>query len=602
MSLDQYHVIRLLQQQSESLKDAVALEGFEMAAPWYQVSWQAFDQISSKIAQVLIELGVQVQDRCVILAQNCPQWTCADVGTLKTRAVVVPIYPTSTVEQASFIVNDATAKVIFVDDAKQYAMACELQALCPSLEHVIVFDASVTLAADKANQHWHLDTLLAGDTQLNIEQEAELNQRLQAANLDDLLTLIYTSGTTGDPKGVMLDYRNMASTIRQHDQKLAFHSGDVSLAFLPLSHVFERSWSFYVLCRGGHNVYLQNTQRVKEAISAVRPHTLCVVPRFLEKVYSAVQDKVAKSADGRKKLFAWAMRVGQRQFEVGQGRAKGGLWLSLQWRLAHKLVYSKLQAVLGGRLKFMPCGGAALDVNVGSFFHAINIPVLCGYGMTETNATVTCNTLSNRVPGSNGQPLLETEIKLGKDDEILVRGATVMRGYYNRPEDTAAAFEDGWLKTGDAGRFDANGNLFITDRIKELMKTSNGKYIAPQRVEGAVGCCPFIEQVAIIADARNYVTALIVPAFESLEAWAKDKGLNYESPLELLRHSHVVEHFEQRLKQLQHELAGFEQIKKFTLLPEAFSMEAGLITPTLKLRRKMIYHKYAHEINAMYNN
>ncbi|MGE6434761.1 AMP-dependent synthetase/ligase [Shewanella baltica] len=601
MSLDQYHVIRLLQQQSESLKDAIALEGFEMAAPWYQVSWQAFDQISSKIAQVLIELGVQVQDRCVILAQNCPQWTCADVGTLKSRAVVVPIYPTSTVEQASFIVNDAAAKVIFVDDAKQYAMACELQTLCPSLEHVIVFDASVALAADKAEQHWHLDALLAGDAKA-IKQEVELNQRLQAANLDDLLTLIYTSGTTGDPKGVMLDYRNMASTIRQHDQKLAFHSGDVSLAFLPLSHVFERSWSFYVLCRGGHNVYLQNTQRVKEAISAVRPHTLCVVPRFLEKVYSAVQDKVAKSADGRKKLFAWAMRVGQRQFEVGQGRAKGGLWLSLQWRLAYKLVYSKLQAVLGGRLKFMPCGGAALDANVGSFFHAINIPVLCGYGMTETNATVTCNTLGNRVPGSNGQPLLETEIKLGKDDEILVRGATVMRGYYNRPEDTAAAFEDGWLKTGDAGRFDANGNLFITDRIKELMKTSNGKYIAPQRVEGAVGCCPFIEQVAIIADARNYVTALIVPAFESLEAWAKDKGLKYESPLELLRHSHVVEHFEQRLKQLQHELAGFEQIKKFTLLPEAFSMEAGLITPTLKLRRKMIYHKYAHEINAMYNN
>ncbi|PIW63121.1 long-chain fatty acid--CoA ligase [Shewanella sp. CG12_big_fil_rev_8_21_14_0_65_47_15] len=601
MSLEQYHVIRLLQQQSQSLKDAIALEGFEMAAPWHRVSWQAFDQISSKIAQLLIEFGVQVQDRCVILAQNCPQWTCADIGTLKSRAVVVPIYPTSTLEQASFIVNDAAAKIIFVDDAKQYAMACELQKLCPSLEQIIVFDASVVLAADSAERHWHLDALLAG-TAKEIQQEAELNQRLQAANLDDLLTLIYTSGTTGDPKGVMLDYRNMASTVRQHDQKLAFSTGDVSLAFLPLSHVFERGWSFYVLCRGGHNVYLQNTQRVKEAISAVRPHTLCVVPRFLEKVYSAVQDKVAKSSDGRKKLFAWAMRMGERQFEVGQGRAKGSLWLSLQWQLANKLVYSKLQAVLGGRLKFMPCGGAALDVNVGAFFHGIGIPVLCGYGMTETNATVTCNTLDNRVPGSNGQPLLETEIKLGKDDEILVRGATVMRGYYNRPEDTAAAFEDGWLKTGDAGRIDANGNLFITDRIKELMKTSNGKYIAPQRIEGTVGRCPFIEQVAIIADARNYVTALIVPAFESLEAWAKEKGLKYESPLDLLRHSHVVEHFEQRLKQLQHELAGFEQIKKFTLLPEAFSMEAGLITPTLKLRRKMIYHKYAHEINAMYNN
>lgn len=601
MSLEQYHVIRLLQQQSQSRKDAIALEGFEMVAPWHRVSWQAFDQISSKIAQLLIQFGVQVQDRCVILAQNCPQWTCADIGTLKSRAIVVPIYPTSTVEQASFIVNDAAAKVIFVDDAKQYAMACELQKLCPSLEQIIVFDASVILAADNGERHWHLDTLLAGDVS-DITQDAELKQRLEAANLDDLLTLIYTSGTTGAPKGVMLDYRNMASTVRQHDQKLAFSAGDVSLAFLPLSHVFERSWSIYVLCRGGYNVYLQDTQRVKEAISAVRPHTLCVVPRFLEKVYSAVQDKVASSSGGRKKLFAWAMGVGERQFEVGQGRAKGGLWLSLQWRLAHKLVYSKLQAVLGGRLKFIPCGGAALDVNVGSFFHSINIPVLCGYGMTETNATVTCNTLDNRVPGSNGQPLLETEIKLGKNDEILVRGATVMRGYYNRPEDTAAAFEDGWLKTGDAGRIDANGNLFITDRIKELMKTSNGKYIAPQRVEGTVGRCPFIEQVAIIADARNYVTALIVPAFESLESWAKEKGLKYESPLELLRHSHVVEHFEQRLKQLQHELAGFEKIKKFTLLPEAFSMEAGLITPTLKLRRKMIYHKYANEINAMYNN
>ncbi|MGL5906927.1 MAG: AMP-dependent synthetase/ligase [Shewanella sp.] len=602
MSLEQYHLIQLLQQQSQSLKDAIALEGFEMAAPWHQVSWQAFDHISNKIAQVLIQLGVQVQDRCVILAQNCPQWTCADVGALKSRAIVVPIYPTSTLEQASFIVNDAAAKVIFVDDAKQYAMACELQKHCPSLEHVIVFDSSVVIAADKAQQHFSLDALLADEATLGADQAGELATRLQQTHLDDLLTLIYTSGTTGDPKGVMLDYRNMAATIRQHDQKLAFGCGDVSLAFLPLSHVFERSWSFYVLCRGGHNVYLQNTHRVKEAISAVRPHTLCVVPRFLEKVYSAVQDKVAKSAEGRKKLFAWAMRVGERQFEVNQGRATGSLGLSLQWQLANKLVYSKLQAVLGGRLKFMPCGGAALDINVGAFFHAIGVPVLCGYGMTETNATVTCNTLDNRVPGSNGKPLPETEIKLGKDDEILVRSASVMRGYYNRPEETAAAFEDGWLKTGDAGRIDANGNLFITDRIKELMKTSNGKYIAPQRVEGAVGCCPFIEQVAIIADARNYVTALIVPAFESLEAWAKEKGLKYESSLELLRHSHVVEHFEQRLKQLQHELAGFEQIKKFTLLPEAFSMEAGLITPTLKLRRKMIYHKYAHEINAMYNS
>jgi long-chain acyl-CoA synthetase len=596
MSLESFHVIRLIQQQSHALGDAIALEGFEMAAPWHQVSWGDFDVITSKIARVLIQFGIQSQDRAVILSQNCPQWTCADLGLLKAKAVVVPIYPTSTLEQAAYIINDAQAKLIFAGDAEQYAMACDLITQCDSVSRIVVFDKSVPLT--DLHNHFYLDDLLQGE--VDNAADAELDKRLADTNLDDLLTLIYTSGTTGEPKGVMLDHRNIASTVRQHDNKMNFETGDTSLAFLPLSHVFERGWTFYVLSRGGHNVYLQNPMAAKEAITAVCPHTLCVVPRFLEKVYSAVQDKVSKAPAARQKMFAWAMSVGERQFEVGQGRAKGSFALSLQWRLANKLVYSKLQQVLGGRLKFMPVGGAALDTKVASFFHSINVPVLCGYGMTETTATVTCNTLSNRVTGSNGQVLPETEIKLGKDNEILVRSDTVMRGYYNRPQETADTFEDGWLKTGDAGHIDAQGNLFITDRIKELMKTSNGKYIAPQRVEGKVGCCPFIEQVAIVADARNYVTALIVPAFESLEVWAKEKGLHYESPLELLRHSHVVEHFEERLKTLQTELAGFEKIKKFTLLPDAFSMEAGLITPTMKLRRKMIYQKYSTEINAMY--
>lgn len=603
MSLEKYHVVRLLQKQSRELGKSTALSGFEMAAPWDNVSWDKFDSITHNIARVLIEFGMLVQDKAVILANNCPQWSCADIGILKARCVVVPVYPTSTVEQASFIINDAEARVIFAGDQAQYDLACQALSSCPSVEHIIVFDANVKLQSDT---HFHLDSLLAtqqarlqqGDADGAVAQE--FTQRLASTSLDDLLTLIYTSGTTGDPKGVMLDYRNIASTILQHDQKLAFSTGDVSLAFLPLSHIFERGWSFYVLCRGGHNVYLQDTMRVKEAIAAVRPHTLCVVPRFLEKVYSAVFEKVAKAPAIRQKLFAWAINVGDKQFEVSQHRAKGGLGLSLQYKLANKLVFSKLQQVLGGRLKFMPCGGAALDLKVGGFFHAIGVPVLCGYGMTETCATVTCNTLDNRVPGSNGQALQETQIKLGKDNEILVRGDTVMRGYYKRPEDTEATFEDGWLKTGDAGYIDANGNLFITDRIKELMKTSNGKYIAPQRVEGKVGSCQFIDQVAIIADSRQFVSALIVPAYEALNEWAKERGINIENPIDLLRNSQVIEHFENRLKELQQELAGFEQIKKFTLLPEAFSMEAGLITPTMKLKRKNIYSKYDSEIKAMY--
>ncbi|MEL4379616.1 long-chain fatty acid--CoA ligase [Shewanella algae] len=595
MSLEQYRITHLLRQQLKARAEHIALEGFEMAAPWDKVSWNEFNRISAAIAGTLIANGFEVQDRAVILSHNCPQWTCVDVGVIRARGVVVPVYPTSTLEQAAYIINDAGAKLLFVDNKAQYELACELESLCPTLNCVVVFDKQVTL---KQPHHQHLDTLL--EQTVPEEARTELASREQSATLDDLLTLIYTSGTTGDPKGVMLDQRNFASAMRQHQQKIPFSSDQVSLVFLPLSHVYERGWSFYVLSRGGRNVYLADTQRVKEAIAAVRPHTLCVVPRFLEKVYSAVQDKVARAGNGRRQLFAWALSVGERQFEVMQGRAKPSAWLSLQWHLADKLVYGKLRAALGGRLQLMPCGGAALDAKVSAFFAAINLPVLCGYGMTETTATVTCNTLDNRVTGSNGRCMPEVEVRLGAENEILVRGDTVMRGYFNRPEDTAEAFEDGWLRTGDAGYLDEQGNLFITDRIKELMKTSNGKYIAPQRVEGKVGCCPFIEQVAVVADARNYVTALIVPAFEALEAWAKQKGLSYESPLELIRHSHVVEHFEERLKHLQQELAGFEQIKKFTLLPEAFSMEAGLITPTLKLRRKMIYHKYSREINAMY--
>ena len=596
MSLDQYHIVSLLQQQAKSRAKAIAIKGFDSNKAWQAITWEAFEKIGNKLSQVLIELDMAIQDKVVILSQNCPQWTCADVAVLKGRGVVVPVYPTSTLDQAAYIINNAAAKFIFVNDQVQYQMACELELLCPTLKQIFVFDGNVEL---KAPHHHSLDQLLNSVTSNEISNE--LSQRLASANLDDLLTLIYTSGTTGDPKGVMLDYRNFASTIRQHDAAVSFTEGDVSLAFLPLSHVFERGWSFYALCRGGCNVYLQDTNKVKEAIAAVRPHTMCVVPRFLEKVYSAVMDKVGKAPKFRQSLFQWALTTGNQHFEVSQGRSKSSVLLPLKYSIANKLVFSKLSNILGGRLKFMPCGGASLDPQVSSFFQAIGIPVLCGYGMTETTATVTCNTLSNRVLGSNGKVMPELEVKIGKDNEILVRGDTVMRGYFNLPQETAETFEDdGWLKTGDAGHLDANGNLFITDRIKELMKTSNGKYIAPQRVEGTVGCCPFIEQVAIVADSRNYVTALIVPAFEALEQWAKEKGLHYESPLELLRNSHVVEHFELRLKTMQRSLAGFEKIKKFTLLSEAFSMESGLITPTMKLKRKMIYHKYAHEINAMY--
>lgn len=602
MSLSQYHVISLLTEQAKLQASQIALEGFEMQAPWDKVTWQDFNEMTDALAKHLIHSGLKVQDKCAILANNCPQWTCADVASLKARQVIVPIYPTSTLEQARYILTDARAKVLFVQTAAEYKMACELEMMCDSIEQVIVFEQGIEL---KSPHHYSFDAIIETYRTLDLADADSLNHefaaRLDDANLDDLLTLIYTSGTTGDPKGVMLDYRNIAASIAQHDKVIDFNQGEVSLAFLPLSHIFERAWSFYVLSRGGRNVYLNDTQKVKEAMAYARPHVLCVVPRVLEKIYTAVNQKAAKAGGATAAIFNWAQRTGLKHFHHTQAQKTVFPWLGLSQKIAQKLVFSKVQAAMGGRIKFIPCGGAALDKNVAQFFQASGLPILCGYGMTETTATVSCQTVDNRLLGTNGRILPETEIKIGENDEILIKGDTVMRGYYNRDQDTLEAFtEDGWLKTGDAGKLDETGNLVITDRIKELMKTSNGKYIAPQRVEGKVGCCPFIEQVAIVADARNYVTALIVPAFEQLEAWAKEKGIKFENPMELVKHSHVMELFEARLKEIQTELAGFEKIKKFTLLPEAFSMESGLITPTLKLKRKNIYSKYSNEIAAMY--
>jgi long-chain acyl-CoA synthetase len=419
--------------------------------------------------------------------------------------------------------------------------------------------------------------------------------------MDDLFTLIYTSGTTGRPKGVMLDYTNLGAQLYGHDQRLTLNEQDVSLCFLPLSHVYERAWSFYVLYKGAVNCYLQDTMQVRDALGEVRPTVMCAVPRFYEKIFSAIHERVAKAPLHRKLIFTWAVNMGARLAVCKQKQREPSLWLRKSYQLADKLVLAKLRALLGGRIKFMPCGGAKLDPTIGRFFHAIGVNVKLGYGMTETTATIYCWDDACFDPDSIGSIMPGAEVKIGADKEILVRGPMVMRGYYNMPEETANSFDEhGFLKTGDAGQFDAHGNLYITDRIKELMKTSGGKYIAPQVVEGAIGKDHFIEQIAVIADTRKFVSALIVPSFEALEEYAKELNIKYHDRLELIKHSQVVEMFEKRVAELQQELAKFEQVKKFTLLPDAFSMDRGELTPTLKLRRKVIHERYQVEIESMY--
>jgi long-chain acyl-CoA synthetase len=341
--------------------------------------------------------------------------------------------------------------------------------------------------------------------------------------------------------------------------------------------------------------------QVKSALDEVRPTVMCAVPRFYEKIFSAIHDKVSKAPFIRKVLFTWAVNMGARASVCQQEGREPSVLLKKSYQLANKLVLSKLRALLGGNISFMPCGGAKLDETIGRFFHAIGINVKLGYGMTETTATVSCWDDKCFNPDSIGMAMPGAEVKIGENNEILVRGPMVMRGYYKMPEETAKTFDEhGFLKTGDAGNIDEHGNVFITDRIKELMKTSNGKYIAPQMIEGTIGKDHYIEQIAVIADTRKFVSALIVPCFDTLEEYAKELNIKYQDRMELIKHHEVVEMFEKRVSELQNELAKFEQVKKFKLLPNAFSMNEGELTPTQKLRRKVISDKYQDEIEEMY--
>jgi long-chain acyl-CoA synthetase len=560
---------------------------------WQTLSYADFALKAQKLSQALLNFDLHSQDKVAIFAANSEQWLITDIAIMQIRAITVPIYATNTPEQAAFIINDSNSKVVFVGELEQYQAVMSVIDQCPAIERVILMSKT-----EQAPQKYFVSDTSYSCAELieedNSDQQYKLKQRLEEKSLDDLASLIYTSGTTGNPKGVMTDFRALASTVAQHDLVIDFNAGDQSMAFLPLTHVYERSWSLFVLCKGGKNALLHDPQTVKEALLEIKPHVMCVVPRLLEKIYSAVHEKVEVSSFIKKMIFKFSVCQGKKAF------LKPKHSNSLLYKLADKLVLSKLRDVLGGNFKFIPCGGAKLNDNVNQFFQNIGIHVLCGYGLTETTATVTCNQIGKINVGDNGLMLPNVEVKIGKNDEILVRGDTVMQGYYNNPEETSKVFSDGWFKTGDAGYLDDNNRLFITDRIKELMKTSNGKYIAPQHVEGMIGRDAWIDQIAIVAEGRNFVSALIVPNFEAIEAWAIEKKIKVSNHKKLIKHIDVIVQFNQRLKGLQEELANYEKVKKFTLLPYAFSIDKGEMTPTLKLRRKVITQHFETTIEAMY--
>ncbi|MGY3881741.1 AMP-dependent synthetase/ligase [Aeromonas veronii] len=591
------HLVRLMRERIAQLGNKAALR-VQQDGQWRAIGWRTLGQAMDYCAQALIRAGHQPTEMVGIYARNMPEWTQADLGILAARGVSVPIYPTSTLDQLRYIVKDAGIKVLFVGEQPQFDQALQLIE-SGEIRQLIALDGSVNLRG--CEQASHFQTFLVSGNHQPSEQE--LRVRETQYRMDDLLTLIYTSGTTGEPKGVMLDFSNIAACFEMHNSRLDLNQQDVSLCMLPLSHVFERAWSYYVLYCGAENVYIRDPQKVMDVIGEVQPTVMCAVPRLYEKAYAMIQAKVAQAPALRRALFGWATKVGKQMVATRQAGKSASLLLYGQLWLAERLVFRKLRARFGGRTRFLPVAGARLADDVNLFFQAMGLNLKYGYGMTETTATVCCYEDSQFKLGSIGTALNGIEVKLGENNELLVRSPTVMRGYYNKPDATAEVMtEDGFLRTGDAGELDSQGNIYFTERLKELMKTSNGKYVAPQLVEGTIGKDRFIEQIAIVADARHFVSALIVPCFESLEEYARSINLQYQCKTELLRHSRVMEFFEARIADLQKELAKFEQVKKFTLLPSAFSMELGELTPTMKLRRKIIEAKYQSEIEAMYNH
>ena len=562
---------------------------------WNSFSWKEFAELTRKTSAALMQLGVKREDNVAIFSQNIPEWTIADLGIMCANAVSVPIYATNTSDQAKYIIYEAEIHFLFVGEENQYIKALEIysQDNCP-LEKIIVLDRKVKI--DTACAIYFEEFLKLGDN-ISLDEVKKVSNRISE---DDLATIIYTSGTTGVPKGVMLTHKNFNVIAKIHDIRLTIDQNNHSLAFLPLSHIFERAWSLYALYKGVGVSYLKDPKQIIETLKEVKPTMMCSVPRLYQKAYHTILSKIEGSSNIKKSLFNAALKTGAKVADFKRINKNLSFLLTVKHKILDTIVLKKIRAAFGGRLKFMPCAGAPLSAEITSFFHSIGMPVLIGYGLTETTATVTVFPDSGYEFGTVGLSMPEIEIKIGPDDEIWVRGETVMKGYYKKPEETAKVMQDGWLKTGDAGKINDSGILTITDRIKDLMKTSGGKYVAPQPVESLLTNDNFIENAILIGDDKPYVTALLVPNFEALKEYAHSMNLKYHNLEELIKKSGIIEFYEEKLEDLQKSLANFEKVKKFKLLPQDFNMQLGELTPTLKIRREMILKNFTPLIEEMY--
>lgn len=561
-----------------------------------QVSYNELARRVENAALGLMKLGLKPGDAVLIFSPNRPQMLATDFACYHNRAVPVSAYATSSTEQVLYIARDCKPRFIIAGGAEQLKKVQKVAKQCPWVEQVISYD-------DLDGAFAWSEVLSMGDG-ADAAERAELEKRRTECLPTDTATLIYTSGTTGDPKGVDLPHSCFTAALAMHKLRLLMLSDkDTSLCFLPLCHIFEKAWSYYCLDLGIQIFINRNTKEIAGTLAHVRPTCMCSVPRFWEKVYAGVQEKISEMPKAMQRAVAIALKIGRkRNLDYVRLGKKAPWWLEKLYQVADKKVFHMVKRTVGiDHGNIFPTAGAPVADYIVDFFRSIGVPMVVGYGLSETTATVTCFPDVDYVVGSVGTMMPYVQVRISESGEVEVFGPTVMRGYYNNPKANAEAFTaDGWFRTGDAGYFDKEGALVLTERIKDLFKTSNGKYVAPQAIESRLGGDKYIDQVAVIGDSRKYITAIIVPAFGPLKDYAAKKGIKYDSIEELVTNPEVITMLQGRIDHLQAELPSFEQIKKFTLLPKPFTMESGELTNTLKVRRPVIAQRYAKEIESMY--
>jgi len=567
---------------------------------WESVSWEHFSLRVKQVSNALLNLGVRPQENIAVFSQNCVEYLYTDFGAYGVRAVSIPFYATSSEQQIQFMINDAQVRFIFVGEQEQYNKAHRVFALCPTLERIIIFDRGVRISTHDPHALYFDDFVALG---ANLPRQSEVENLWHEASYDDLCNILYTSGTTGESKGVQLSYGQYDAAFVANAKCVPVGEKDRVINFLPFTHVFERGWAYLCLTEGAELIINTNPHEIQEAMKQTHPTCMSAVPRFWEKVYQAVKDKIDRATPMKQNIFRHALSVGRRHNVEYLGRGKRPpLALALEYKLIDRTLLKIVRNQIGlVNPNIFPTAGATVSPDVEIFVHSVGICMIVGYGLTESLATVSCDHKNKPFTvGSVGRPIEGIDIKISESGEIMLKGPTITRGYYKRDAINATAFDsEGYFHTGDAGYL-KNGELFLTDRIKDMFKTSNGKYIAPQMVEAMLLVDKYIDQVVVVADEHKFVSALVVPEFRLLEEYAREHNIKFGSREDLCADKRIHDMMMERVETLQQQLAHYEQVKRITLIAHHFSMESGELTNTLKLRRPVIYKNFKDVIENMY--